>query len=524
MVAALERRLSASTSFNFKRMFDSSTTKQQQQSQTIVVENGDSHLVESSTPESQNSDSFAESPVESSRPMISPLTRPGKRSDRQQADMEMMKDRFAKLLLGEDMSGGGKGVSSALALSNAITNLAASIFGEQTKLQPMPQDRQARWRKEVDWLLSVTDHIVEFVPSQQTSKEGVCTEIMVTRQRGDLLMNIPALRKLDAMLIDTLDNFRGHNEFWYVSRDSEEGKQARNDRSNDKWWLPPVKVPPGGLSEPSRRMLYFQKDSVTQVQKAAMAINAQVLSEMAIPESYIDSLPKNGRASLGDSIYKSITEEWFDPEQFLSMLDLSTEHKVLDLKNRIEASVVIWKRKLHTKDSKSSWGSAVSLEKRELFEERAETILVLLKQKFPGLPQSSLDISKIQFNKDIGQAVLESYSRILESLAYTVMSRIEDVLYTDSLARKQGSSEETSDGGRTTETDSESAGSSNSGEETEKLDPHYSKTLLDFMGWNDNSSKGGDKHTKSPNLTPKKLSYLEKLENLNGFRSPKDRH
>lgn len=81
------------------------------------------------------------------------------------------------------------------------------------------------------------------------------------------------------------------------------------------------------------------------------------------------------------------------------MLDLSTEHKVLDLKNRIEASVVIWKRKLNVKDSKSSWGSAVSMEKRELFEERAETILVLLKQKFPGLPQSSLDISKIQFNK-----------------------------------------------------------------------------------------------------------------------------
>lgn len=40
------------------------------------------------------------------------------------SDIEQMKERFAKLLLGEDMSGGGKGVSSALALSNAITNLA----------------------------------------------------------------------------------------------------------------------------------------------------------------------------------------------------------------------------------------------------------------------------------------------------------------------------------------------------------------------------------------------------------------
>ena len=36
----------------------------------------------------------------------------------------MMKDKFSKLLLGEDMSGGGKGVCSALAISNAITNLS----------------------------------------------------------------------------------------------------------------------------------------------------------------------------------------------------------------------------------------------------------------------------------------------------------------------------------------------------------------------------------------------------------------
>jgi len=35
----------------------------------------------------------------------------------------MMKERFAKLLLGEDMSGCGNGVTTALAISNAITNL-----------------------------------------------------------------------------------------------------------------------------------------------------------------------------------------------------------------------------------------------------------------------------------------------------------------------------------------------------------------------------------------------------------------
>ena len=42
--------------------------------------------------------------------------------------MEQMKEKFSKLLLGEDMSGGGKGVSSALALSNAFTNIAGMLF------------------------------------------------------------------------------------------------------------------------------------------------------------------------------------------------------------------------------------------------------------------------------------------------------------------------------------------------------------------------------------------------------------
>lgn len=112
-------------------------------------------------------------------------------------------------------------------------------------------------------------------------------------------------------------------------------------------------------------------------------------------------------------MYKSITVEYFDPDQFLITADLSSEHKVLDLKNKIEASIVIWKRKMVQKDAKTPWGSAVSMEKRELFEERAETILLLLKQRFPGLPQSSLEISKIQCNK----VKIESHKiRILSKL------------------------------------------------------------------------------------------------------------
>ncbi|GAB2268274.1 Rho guanine nucleotide exchange factor 8 [Dionaea muscipula] len=454
------------------------------------------------------------------------------------AEINLMKERFAKLLLGEDMSGGGKGVSSALALSNAITNLAASVFGEQRRLEPMPAERRARWKKEVDWLLSVTDHIVELVPSQQQSPDGITTmEVMVTRQRGDLLVNIPALRKLDAMLIDCLDNFKGQDEFCYVdSKDENESDKAGKQRENDKWWIPTVKVPAAGLSEATRKWLQYQKDSVNQVLKLAMAINAQILTEMEIPESYIESLPKNGRASLGDIIYKSITDEFFEPEQFLAALDLTSEHKVLDLKDRIEASIVIWQRKMNQKDGKSSWGSAISLEKRELFEERAETILLILKHQFPGIPQSSLDITKIQYNKDVGHAVLESYSRVLESLASTVMNRIDDVLYADNQARNSS----TESNGKQSPSQPE--------EKTEKPnleDAPGSMTLLDFMGWDFEQGEDGKKSNSAGDLdeflkddneknmlskTPdnitasKKISYLERLENWGGMRSPTARH
>jgi hypothetical protein len=104
---------------------------------------------------------------------------------------------------------------------------------------------------------------------------------------------------------------------------------------------------------------------------------------------------QNGRDSLGDSIYRTITDDHFDPNELLNSVDLSTEYKIVDLKDKIEASVVIWQRKLC---NKLYWGPG-SLEKREQFEERAETVLLILKHKFPGTAQSSLDISKIQYNK-----------------------------------------------------------------------------------------------------------------------------
>eukprot|EP01018_Ginkgo_biloba_P026197 Gb_04468 [translate_table: standard] len=357
-------------------------------------------------------------------------------------DVELMTERFSKLLLGEDMSGGKKGVSSALALSNAITNLSASIFSELWRLEPLAEERKARWRKEMGWFLSVVDHVVEFVPSYQSSTDGTTVEVMAMKPRSDLQINIPALRKLEAMLFECMDRFTD-TEFWYVDKamaESEKNIYNNDHRQKDKWWLPTPRVPEGGLSCDTRKSLQNQRDSVNQILKAAMAINSQVLSEMEIPDVYWESFPKNGKSILGDIIYRHITSENFCPEILLCSLDISSDHSILDVKNRIEAALVLWRKKIHIKDnkrySKASWG-IVSDEKRELHAERAETLLMLLKLRFPGLPQTVLDMSKIQYNKDVGQSILESYSRVLESLAFNILSRIDDVLHADDIAKRQ---------------------------------------------------------------------------------------
>ncbi|KAA8527995.1 hypothetical protein F0562_035136 [Nyssa sinensis] len=212
------------------------------------------------------------------------------------SDVETMKERFAKLLLGEDITGGCKGISTALALSNAITNLAASIFGELWKLEPLPEEGKSKWRREMDWLLSPTKHMVELVPAKQNGSNGRTLEIMTPRTRADIHLNLPALQKLDSMLIETLDSMV-NTEFWYAEGGSRAEGRSRSARQSKRWWLPLPQVPISGLSETRRKKLLYQGKVVYQVLKAAKSINENVLLEMPIPTVIKDALPKASNLS-----------------------------------------------------------------------------------------------------------------------------------------------------------------------------------------------------------------------------------
>ena len=143
----------------------------------------------------------------------------------------------------------------------------------------------------------------------------------------------------------------------------------------------------------------------------------------------------------------------------------------------------------------------------------------------------------------MGHAILESYSRILESLAHRVLSGIKDVLYADSLAQNPSLARRKRNP-LTGVAKITSLKFPNADEEIEKLNAPglaLPMTLSDFIDWTTDHPEvdsqpreiappnedikmdnGELKVLKLPNLMiPKKPSYLE---NLGGLRSPTARH
>jgi hypothetical protein len=58
---------------------------------------------------------------------------------------------------------------------------AASVFGQLWRLEPLASERRVMWQREMEWLLSVSDHIVELVPALQTFPDGSTLEVRMTQ-------------------------------------------------------------------------------------------------------------------------------------------------------------------------------------------------------------------------------------------------------------------------------------------------------------------------------------------------------
>lgn len=99
------------------------------------------------------------------------------------------------------------------------------------------------------------------------------------------------------------------------------------------------------------------------------------------------------------------SNENFSPEHLLSCINLASEHEALELADQVEAAMYIWQRKACATYSKPSWDMVKDFtadgDKNITLATRAESLLLCLKQRYPGLSQTTLDTCKIQYNKVI---------------------------------------------------------------------------------------------------------------------------
>lgn len=117
---------------------------------------------------------------------------------------------------------------------------------------------------------------------------------------------------------------------------------------------------------------------------------------------------QSGKASLGEELYKVLSEESSSIEEMLNLLNLRSEHSVLDVINKLEAAVFAWKERIIEQVTgkspvRTSWSfikdPLSELDKTELLLQRAEALIQHLKTKNPNLAQTFLEATKIQYGK-----------------------------------------------------------------------------------------------------------------------------
>ncbi|CAI5529882.1 unnamed protein product [Closterium sp. Naga37s-1] len=434
-------------------------------------------------------------------------------------DLELMRERLSKLLLGDDPSGGAKGCGPALAMANAITSVSASVFGDSLRLRPLRDEDKNKWRREMGIMVSVCRHIVELAPGWQTRPDGTRFEVMKRRVREDLRINLPALTKLDHLLQSILEQSTS-NEYYYEDEvvggqepreeDEEEGEEEREEDDDvdvddddvdgdivDQDFDLNADVAggsEGGVG--SERGGIGSEEGGVGLEKGSAAAGggSEVTKGSSAKEAF--SRREGGRSSRGDSgasggsglsglrggnASSNSGEDQEQQEERQQQEEEPEKHEsdAEGLEQQFRRSISAPTERRESGDfaevDKETWtfqipscndfapeledntgrqgaddqhrepylthtlgGSYLSTSSREIMRleenlERVASCLAAIRRMWPDLPQTTLDLAKIAFNRDIGKAVLESYSRVLEGAASNIRARLRDVLHADHL-------------------------------------------------------------------------------------------
>nr|ACL54801.1 unknown [Zea mays] len=113
--------------------------------------------------------------------------------------------------------------------------------------------------------------------------------------------------------------------------------------------------------------------------------------------------------------------------------------------NQLEGAMFAWNQRILEERSKRSPGrhswsfmkdSSSELDKMSACIERVDTLVQLLKARYPNLPPTFIDVLKVQYNVDVGNAIVEAYSRVLVGVAFSILSRVAEILLEDDLVKR----------------------------------------------------------------------------------------
>ena len=107
-------------------------------------------------------------------------------------------------------------------------------------------------------------------------------------------------------------------------------------------------------------------------------------------------------------MYHAITTDYIPIEEIFISLSLKTEHSVLETMNRLEGALFAWNQRISEERSRRSPGrhswnfmkdKSSEVDKMSACIERVETLVQLLKSRFPNLPPTFIDVVKVQYNE-----------------------------------------------------------------------------------------------------------------------------
>lgn len=358
--------------------------------------------------------------------------------------------------------------SNALQLSHAIVNLHAGTFGEFKRLEPLPVQAASRWSMEIDFLLSPCEQIMVRTPVRRQLADGTSVEVLESRLRPDIEEYLPRLRGMDQAIREILRSFRELSGTLNYEPTGTRGPQ---------WWLEQPQIPSGGLPPGVRALLQRNFQEAADIRHLARDINERVLRSLPCPaREYACSCfgydlteatsgwsltPRRRPAArvrdvLGPELHEALSRNpAFSAVAYArsAVLGLSSDtvlpswieaddinERLTRLVEQLERAEFLYRVKIDRLNQAGRFGAPWRREKLERYyaaRRRCERGAYALREVFTGIGHTTRDQCAIRYNVDVGSAILEAYSRVLEHRAAAICKRIRLCLETEQQQQQQ---------------------------------------------------------------------------------------